>query len=238
MEENDLQTSIEFKSQLDHLLNTSIKKGGKDLLELTELYDSKINDNFENFFHNNESQLFLEKEFSIKKPQARDKERSEINQLSLEIEGFPNGLNNLDIESLEQLLKSSYPNKKFNLNKSIEENSIHNSIALNHALLLLKSYDESKENDEAAVNETYLGEIEKILDGIHSPEKKSPCKMKKEQEILIELNNDNDIREEIDDISEFKNDENEGKIMMDFKMDKICDDFEEKARKTKNCKIF
>ena len=246
MEENDLQTSIEFKSQLDHLLNTSIKKN-RDF-ELTELYDSKIQDNIENLFHNNESQILMEKESSTKKPFIKDKqEKSDLNMLSLDMDLLPTGLNNLDIESLEQILKSSYPNKKFNLNKSIEENSI----ALNHALLLLRSYDEYRDADEAAVNETYLNEIEKILDGIQSPEKRSPLKQKKESEIFIEYNNqENFIKagDELNEISGFKSSENKEnynleenpifKKMDEAKIEKSNEDFEDRARKTKNCNIF
>ena len=246
MEENDLQTSIEFKTQLDHLLNTSIKKNYKDF-ELTELYDSKIQDNIENLFHNNESQIFMEKESSTKKPFIRDKEKSDLNMLSLDMDLLPNGLNNLDIESLEQILKSSYPNKKFNLNKSIEENSV----ALNHALLLLRSYDEYRDAEEAAVNETYLNEIEKILDGIQSPEKRSPLKQKKEPEIFIEYNNqENFIKadDELNEMSDFKSLDNKENCNLeensifrkkdDLKIEKSNEEFEERVRKTKNCHIF
>ena len=133
------------------------------------------------------------------------------------------------------------------MNKSIEENSI----ALNHALLLLRSYDEYKDNDEgAAVNETYLNEIERILDGIQSPEKRSPLKSKKENEIFIEYNaNQRKDDDEMNEISEFQNEENEDnerkfeenqifKKGEDLRIDKLSDGFEEKARKTKNCNIF
>lgn len=253
MEENDLQTSIEFKSQLDHLLNTS-KKAFKDF-ELTELFDSKlqdlskIQDNIETLFHNNESQILMERDSSSRKPFVKEKERSDLNLLSMDVEANPNAaLNNLDIESLEQILKSSYPNKKFNLNKSIEENSV----ALNHALLLLKSYDECRESEEAAVNETYLNEIEKILDGIQSPERKSPAKAKKDPAIFIEQNGkeeslikaeDNGINEnDLEDFSQFPEEnpassENKELFPKCEEM-KISTGFEERARKTKNCGIF
>lgn len=217
MEGDDLQNSIEFRLQLDYLLNNSKKI--KDL-ELTELYDSKIQDNLENILlHNNDSHLFLEKELSNKKNFFKNNEKSDI-ILNSEVDNFPN---NFDIESLEQILKTSYPNKKFNLNKSLEENSIQNSLALNQALILLKSYDESKENEDGAVNETYLNEIEKILDGIHSPEKKSPYK-KKEQEILIEMNNTEEEEEQK---------KKDNAVKKYFEEMKKVDEI-----KTKNCKIF
>lgn len=235
MDENDCQNSIEFKFQLDNLLNSSSLKKVLDL-ELTDIYDSKIQDNLETLLHNNDSQFFLEKDSSIKKQNFKTLEKSDINMLSLDLDGFTNGLNNLDIDSLEQILKSSYPIKKFNLNKSLEENSIQNSIALNHALLLLKSYDGFKENEDGAVNETYLNEIERILDGIHSPEKKSPQKLKREKEILIELNG-NLLLTEKEEIMEFELGKEEEKVE-NIGSGNFLEEFDEKARKTKNCYIF
>lgn len=228
MDDNDLQNSIEFRSQLDNLLNTSKKL--KDF-ELTDLYDSKLQDNFENMLHNNESQIFLEKDFSMKKANNnKNAEKSELNILSPDFDNLlASNINNFDVESLEQILKTSYPNKKFNLNKSIEENSIQNSLALNQALLLLKSYDESKDNEDGGVNETYLNEIEKILDGIHSPDKKSPQK-KRELEILIEMNNGQETEKKLE--TEKSNDLGE-----EIKRSRE-QTFEEKTHKTKNCTIF
>lgn len=198
-------------NSINDLTSSMIRKNNREY-DFGDFSDSKFQENLENIIQINESHEYIPK-----------KDLSNLDSYSKKE----------DFDSIEHLLKTSYQKR----NKILEESLINPlSLNLNQAIILLKSYDESrdllKDDENNSINETYINEIERILEGIHSPDR-SPLREKKDQQILLIENNSFNEQN----TKNFK----EKKIFIDKENHKInlkTKEEEFRSTKSKNCKIF